>query len=84
VGQTVRVSGIVQPDAAKQGLNWDFTLKDVSSDATLEVIYNGTVPSTFQVGQQIVVEGKYDTATGIFEGTSMAVKCASKSVPETS
>ncbi len=82
--QTVRVSGIVQPDAVKQGMTWSFTLKDASSpSATLAVTYSGAVPNTFQVGQQIVVEGKYDTAKAVFEGTSMTVKCASKYQPAT-
>jgi cytochrome c-type biogenesis protein CcmE len=81
--QTVRVSGIVQPDAAKQGLTWSFTLKDVSSSATLAVNYSGAVPDTFQVGQQIVVEGKYDAAKAVFAGNSMTVKCASKYQPAT-
>lgn len=82
-GQTVRVSGIVQPDAAKVGLTWNFTLKDASSNATLAVTYSGVVPDTFKVGQQIVVEGKYDSAKGVFEGTSIIVKCASKYQPAT-
>ena len=82
-GQTVRVSGILEPDAAKTELIWNFTLKDASSDATLAVIYSGAVPDTFKVGQQIVVEGKYDMAKGVFEGTSIIVKCASKYQPAT-
>ena len=82
-GQTIRVSGILEPDAAKTGLTWNFTLKDASSDATLAVIYSGAVPDTFKVGQQIVVEGKYDTAKEVFEGTSIIVKCASKYQPAT-
>jgi cytochrome c-type biogenesis protein CcmE len=82
-GQTVRVSGILEPDAAKTGLIWNCTLKDASSDATLAVTYSGAVPDTFKVGQQVVVEGKYDTANGIFRGTSIIVKCASKYQPAT-
>lgn len=82
-GQTVRVSGIVEEGAANQGMTWNFTLKDVSSGATLAVTYSGAVPNTFQVGQQIVVEGKYDAASGVFQGTSMTVKCASKYQPAT-
>jgi len=82
-GQAIRVSGILEPDAAKTGLTWNFTLKDASSDATLAVTYIGAVPDTFKVGQQIVVEGKYDTTRGVFEGTSIIVKCASKYQPAT-
>ena len=77
--QTVRISGILEPGAAKTGLTWNFTLKDTSSDATLAVTYSRAVPDTFKVGQQIVVEGKYNSATSIFQGTNIIVKCASKS-----
>jgi len=81
--QTVRVSGILQPDPVKQGLTWSFTLKDISSGESLPVTYSGAVPDTFKVGQQIVVEGKYDMAKEVFEGTSIIVKCASKYQPAT-
>jgi cytochrome c-type biogenesis protein CcmE len=85
--QTIRVSGIVESDLAKNGLIWTFTMQDVSLPAdTLKVTYsvaNGAVPDTFKVGQQAVVEGKYDTATGVFVGTSIVVKCASKAQPAT-
>ena len=78
-GQTVRVSAIVQPDAVKQGLTWTFTLKDeASASAELAVTYSGVVPDTFKIGQQVVVEGKYDAASGGFQCSSIIVKCASK------
>jgi cytochrome c-type biogenesis protein CcmE len=82
-GQTVRVSGIVQPDVADQGLTWTFTLKDASTSDTLAITYSGAMPDTFKVGQQIVVEGKYNASSGVFEGTAIIVKCASKSQPGT-
>ncbi len=82
-GQTERVSGIVQPDAAKVGMVWTFTLKDVNTSDTLAVTYNKAMPDTFGVGQQIVVEGIYNSSSHIFEGTSIIVKCASKAQPGT-
>jgi cytochrome c-type biogenesis protein CcmE len=83
VAQTVRVSGILEPEPVKTGLTWNFTIKDTASDATLAVTYSGAVPDTFKVGQQIVVEGKYDAASGIFKSTSIVVKCGSKYQPAT-
>jgi cytochrome c-type biogenesis protein CcmE len=82
-GQTVRVSGILQPDPVKDGLVWSFTIKDDTSGDTLPVTYRGSVPDTFKVGNQIVVEGKYNASSGVFEGTTIVVKCASKYEPET-
>ena len=78
-GKTVRVSGILESDAVKDGLTWRFTLDDVSTSSdTLDVTYSGSVPDTFKVGQQIVVEGKYDTTGGVFKASEIIVKCASK------
>jgi len=82
--QTVRVTGIVAPDAAKNGLTWHFTLLDMTNQAIkLSVTYSGTVPDTFKVGQQIVVEGKYDATKAVFEADSIIVKCSSKYQPGT-
>jgi len=79
-GQTARVSGILEPEPVKQGLIYTFTLQDPEVGAdTLAVTYSGAVPDTFKPGQQIVVEGKYNSATSIFQGSSIIVKCASKS-----
>lgn len=81
-GQTVRVSGIVDPSfpLKKEGLTYHFTLLDVADpNVKLEVVYNGpTPPDTFKVGQQAVVEGKFDSVAGVFDGSSIVVKCASK------
>ncbi len=81
-GQTVRISGIIDPAVppTKDGFSYHFTLLDVSdSNVKLEVVYNGpTPPDTFKVGQQAVVEGKFDVVAGVFHGSSIIVKCASK------
>jgi cytochrome c-type biogenesis protein CcmE len=82
-GQTVRVSGIVQPDAAKNGLTWTFTLKDAETTDTLAVTYSGAMPDSFKIDQQVVVEGKYDMLKEVFQGSSIIVKCASKAAPGT-
>ncbi len=86
-GQTVRVSGIVDQNnpPTKEGLTYRFTLLDVTNqNLKLAVVYNGaTPPDTFKPGQQAVVEGKYDAASGIFKSTSIVVKCASKYQPAT-
>ena len=83
--QTVRVSGILEAPPTKEGLIYNFTLLDVADQSLkLAVVYNGaTPPDTFKPGQQAVVEGKYDAASGIFRGTSIIVKCASKYQPAT-
>ena len=86
-GQTVQVSGIVDQNIppTKEGLTYQFTLLDVTNqNLKLAVVYNGaTPPDTFKPGQQAVVEGKYDAASGIFRGKRIIVKCASKYQPAT-
>lgn len=80
-GQTVRVSGIVAPDVARDGLDMSFTITDNTGiNASLPVIYTGAVPDTFKVGNQVVVEGKY-AASGIFEAETIITKCGSKYEP---
>ncbi|MFH1662493.1 MAG: cytochrome c maturation protein CcmE [Chloroflexota bacterium] len=80
-GQTVRVSGNVADDVVKDGLEVRFTILDMSdSETSLQVIYNGAVPDTFKVGNQVVVEGKY--TAGIFEAEAIIIKCGSKYIPE--
>ncbi len=82
-GKSIRVSGIMQPDPVKEGLAWSFVIQDDVTEDTLEVTYSGSVPETFKVGNQIVVEGKYNSSSGIFEGNTIVVKCASKYEPDT-
>ncbi len=80
-GQTVRVSGQVAPDVEREGLELRFTIIDnTGRDASLPVVYQGVVPNTFKVGNQVVVEGKY-TAGGIFEAEAILTKCSSRYVP---
>jgi len=83
IGQTVRVSGKVAPDVEQEveGLTLRFTITDNTGvDASLPVIYQGVVPDTFKVGNQVVIEGKY-TAIGIFEAKTIITKCSSRYVP---
>jgi cytochrome c-type biogenesis protein CcmE len=82
IGQTVRISGKVAPDAEQTSLELKFTLLDnTGRDASLPVLYQGAVPDTFRVGIQIVAEGKY-TASGIFEADAILTKCSSRYVAE--
>lgn len=78
---TVRVSGQVAPDVEREGFELRFTIIDnTGRDASLPVVYQGVVPNTFKVGNQVVVEGKY-TAGGIFEAEAILTKCSSRYVP---
>lgn len=81
VGQTARISGAVDDSVYKDGFTLHFKLNDMTGrEVSLPVTYNGSVPDTFKVGQQIVVEGKLKTG-GIFEATQLIIKCSSKYEP---
>lgn len=79
-GENVRVNGQVVPGSVEQkGLMLKFTLTD--GGRNLPVIYQGVVPDTFKVGNDIVVEGKLNS-DGIFQAHTLMPKCPSKYVPE--
>ncbi len=80
-GENVRVNGQVVPGSVNQeGLILRFTITDVKIEASLPVVYQGVVPDTFKVGNEVVVEGQLNS-DGIFQGHTLVAKCASRYVP---
>ncbi len=83
-GQNVRVTGIVVPGSLEQeteGARLRFTIIDNKGEETLPVVYQGVVPDTFKVGNEIVIEGSL-SSSGTFQAHTLMPKCASKYVPE--
>ncbi len=81
-GENLRVNGQVAPGSLEQGsgaLVLRFTVSD--GEESLPVVYEGVVPDTFRVGNDIVLEG-YLSSDGIFEAHTMISKCPSRYVPE--
>ncbi len=81
--ENVRVRGQVAPDSLEQesvGGILKFTLIDVDGEESLPVVYQGVVPDTFKVGNEVVVEGYLDS-DDIFQGHTLMPKCASRYVP---
>ena len=81
---TVRVNGVVDPGSLEQespGGIVRFAIIDADGEANLPVVYQGVVPDTFKVGNEVVVEG-YLNPAGIFEADTLMPKCPSKYVPE--
>ncbi len=82
-GENVRVNGQVATGSLEQesaGGRLKFTLIDVDGEESLPVVYQGVVPDTFKVGNEVVVEG-YLNSDGIFQGHTLVPKCASRYVP---
>ena len=73
------VVGPVEGDARGDGLR--FELRDVKGEATVPVVYTGSVPDLFREGREIMVRG--ELANGVFtaERDSLVTKCPSKYSP---
>ncbi len=83
-GENVRVNGQIVPGSVEQesaGRILRFTIIDVDGEESIPVVYQGVVPDTFKVGNEVVIEGQLNS-DGIFQANTILVKCPSKYVPE--
>ncbi len=83
-GENVRVNGQVAPGSVEQeaqGRILRFTMIDIEGEESLPVVYQGVVPDTFKVGNEVVTEGQFNP-DGIFQAHTLMPKCPSKYVPE--
>ena len=84
-GENVRVNGEVVPGSLEQesaGRILRFTIVDLEGDENLPVVYQGVVPDTFRVGNEVVIEGQLNS-DGIFQADTLMPKCPSKYAPNT-
>jgi cytochrome c-type biogenesis protein CcmE len=73
---TVAAEGLSSPAG---GLGVTFKLEDKDNTAkTLWVDYRGAVPDTFKPGAEVIVEGGFDAARGVFGANTLMTKCPSK------
>jgi len=83
-GENVRVNGQVAPGSLEQesaGRILRFTMIDVGGEESLPVVYQGVVPDTFKVGNEVVVEGHLNS-TGVFQAHTLMPTCPSRYVPK--
>jgi cytochrome c-type biogenesis protein CcmE len=81
--QRVRLHGKVAADefdASKSLLTAKFNLTG-KGGKSLPVVYRGVIPDMFEVGRDVVVEGRRDAA-GLFQADVLMTKCASKYEPD--
>ncbi|MDO8688069.1 MAG: cytochrome c maturation protein CcmE [Dehalococcoidales bacterium] len=82
-GDTVRVNGLVVAGSVEQeaqGRILRFSIVDAGGQGSLPVLYQGVVPDTFKVGNEVVVEGQLN-ADGVFQAGTLMAKCPSKYKP---
>jgi cytochrome c-type biogenesis protein CcmE len=60
----------------------EFTLRDIEGEATVPVVYTGSVPDLFKVGREVYVKGTLVDGTFIATPDSLVTKCPSKYAPE--
>jgi cytochrome c-type biogenesis protein CcmE len=80
--QRVRLHGKVGAEGfdAKPGqLTASFNI--LGHTSSLPVRYQGSIPDMFQPGRDVVVEGRREDATGVFQADVLMTKCASKYEP---
>lgn len=85
-GKTYRLNAIVANgspgDAARQALTAEgvtFTVHDKSDPSkTVQVVYKGMVPETFQDAREIVVTGHMENGKFVGKRDSLLAKCPSK------
>jgi cytochrome c-type biogenesis protein CcmE len=83
--QRVRLHGRVASDgfdASRSGLTAKFNLASPTGGTRmLAVVYRGAIPDLFEAGRDVVIEGKRDATTGVFQADVLMTKCASKYEP---
>lgn len=80
--ENVRLNGQVTPGSVQQEVasrTLEFIITD--GEGNLPVLYQGVVPDTFKVGNEVVIEGHLNSS-GVFQAHTLMPKCASKYVPE--
>jgi cytochrome c-type biogenesis protein CcmE len=75
-----RVVDSVQGDAHGSGLR--FTLRDIDGNATVPVLYRGSVPDLFRVGRHVYMRGELRNGVFVAEKDSLVTKCPSKYAPK--
>ena len=80
----VGLAGIVvgPVEEAEDESRLEFTLRDIEGEATVPVVYTGSVPDLFKVGREIYVKGELVEGTFVATPDSLVTKCPSKYAPE--
>ena len=75
-----RVVGPVSGDAHAGGKR--FRIQDLDGNATVPVLYRGSVPDLFRVGREVYLRGRLQQGLFVGERNSLVTKCPSKYAPK--
>jgi cytochrome c-type biogenesis protein CcmE len=73
------VVGSPAGDARGSGLR--FTVRDRDGNATVPVVYTGSVPDLFKTGREVYMKGQLEEGTFVATKDSLVTKCPSKYAP---
>jgi cytochrome c-type biogenesis protein CcmE len=73
----IRIAGKIDNPIDWNAKDLELRFAITEGSDTLMVVYHGAEPSGFQVGSNILVEGKY-SSDGIFRASQLIMKCPSK------
>jgi cytochrome c-type biogenesis protein CcmE len=74
-----KVTGRPTGDGHERALR--FRLRDRDGNASVPVVYRGSVPDLFKTGREVVVEGTLVNGTFVAVRNSLVTKCPSKYAP---
>jgi cytochrome c-type biogenesis protein CcmE len=77
---TVNLAGRVvgQPSGSARGDGLRFTVQDLKGNATVPVLYRGSVPDLFRTGRDVYMRGALENGVFVAEPDSLVTKCPSK------
>ena len=78
-GDTYELTGVVvDGSVARDDTELRFAVADRDGEASVPVVYTGTVPDPFREGREVILTGKLDDGTFVAERDSLITKCPSK------
>jgi len=82
--ERLKVRGELLSKAPSSGLLYEFEICDVDDPSIiLKVVHSGDIPNDFDIGRQLVIDGRYDATEGVFRSKEILTKCSSKYEPAT-
>jgi len=78
-GEDLRIEGNVVPGSiqkASDALGADFKITDSANSIAIK--YHGTIPDMFAEDIDVVVQGKFDPVSGVFNAHTLLTSCPSK------
>jgi cytochrome c-type biogenesis protein CcmE len=84
-GRSYQLTGkVVNGSIQKVGTTYKFRVRDRNGNASVPIVYTGSVADTFRGGREVIVTVKRQGAEFVGERDSLVTKCPSKFTDQTS